>query len=58
MIKEIIASAGVNAFAEAALVIFFVVFVSVLWKVMRGTDKKEFEQIANLPLDDEMVKQE
>ena len=49
-LSDIMSAAGLAIYAEIALVIFFVVFLLVVWRVLRG--KREWQRARYLPLDD------
>jgi cbb3-type cytochrome oxidase subunit 3 len=49
-LSDIMSAAGLAIYAEIALVIFFLVFLLVVWRVLRG--KKEWNRARYLPLDD------
>ncbi len=52
-LSDIMSNMGLVGWAEAALVIFFAVFLIVAAQVLRKKNKQAFEQARYMPLDDE-----
>lgn len=52
MLHDVVAGSGLAIFAEVALVIFFVTFLVVLFRVM-GRKRSHYDELARMPLDDE-----
>ena len=52
-IKDIMARSDLTVYAEVALVLFFVTFLFILWRVYSPSRRAEFRHMADLPLEDE-----
>lgn len=52
MLHDVVAGSGLAIFAEVALVIFFVTFLVVVFRVM-GRNRNHYDQLARMPLDDD-----
>lgn len=52
MLHDVVAGSGLAIFAEVALVIFFVTFLVVVFRVM-GRNRNHYEALARMPLEDE-----
>ena len=52
-LSEIMSHAGLAGYAVAALVIFVLVFVAVAIRVLSPSRKREYDEAARMPLDDE-----
>lgn len=52
-LTEIMSQAGLHAYAEAALVIFLVVFAAVVVRVFVARRASHYEHLRRLPLDDD-----
>lgn len=52
-LTEIMSNAGLSRYAEVALVLFFVAFVLIVWRIYAPSRKRALEQAARLPLDDD-----
>jgi cbb3-type cytochrome oxidase subunit 3 len=52
-LSEIMSNAGLAFYAEVGLVIFFVVFVAVAFRVLSPARKAGYDAAARMPLDDE-----
>jgi hypothetical protein len=50
-LTEIMSNAGLSAYAEVALLLFFFAFVVILWRVFRPSRKRELESHGTMPLD-------
>lgn len=51
-IADVVANSGLHGYAEIALVIFFIVFVAIAFRVLL-TPRKDLERAAHMPLDDD-----
>lgn len=51
MKRDVMQAAGLESFAELAIIIFFVTFAVIAIKTVL-TRKSSFEQVSNLPLDE------
>lgn len=49
-LADVMGSANLALYAEIALVIFFLVFLLIVWRVVRG--KEHWHRTRRLPLDD------
>jgi cbb3-type cytochrome oxidase subunit 3 len=52
-LSEIMSNAGLAGYAEVALIIFFVVFVAVAFRVLAPSRKAGYDKAARMPLDDD-----
>jgi cbb3-type cytochrome oxidase subunit 3 len=52
MLHDVVGGAGLAAFAEAALVLFLVVFVVISLRLL-AHKRGHYDEVARLPLDDE-----
>ena len=52
-LSDVVSHSGLALYAEIALVIFFVVFVVVLWRVFAPGRASEYEAARRLPLEDD-----
>ncbi len=52
-LSEIMSNAGLAFYAEVGLVIFFIVFVAVVFRVLSPARKAGYDAAARMPLDDE-----
>jgi cbb3-type cytochrome oxidase subunit 3 len=52
-LSDVVSHSGLALYAEVALVIFFVVFVVVLWRIFTPGRRSEYEAASRLPLDDD-----
>ena len=52
-LSEIMSNAGLAFYAEVGLVIFFIVFVAVAFRVLSPARKAGYDAAARMPLDDE-----
>jgi len=52
-LSDLMSHAGLHGYAEVALVIFFVVFLSVLLRVFAPSRKAEMDEMARKPLADD-----
>ncbi len=57
-LADVVAHSGLTFYAEAALVIFFGVFVAVLVRTFDPRRRRELDADARLPLDDDTPNQE
>lgn len=53
-LSEIMSHAGLAGYAEVALIIFFIVFVAVAFRVLSPARKAEYAAASRMPLDDEL----
>ncbi len=51
-LSDIMANAGLSAYAEIALVIFLVAFLLITVSVFAPSRKQEFDEASRMPLDD------
>ncbi len=51
-LADVVAASGLHGYAEVALVIFFIVFVAIAFRVLL-TPGKDLERAAHMPLDDD-----
>jgi cbb3-type cytochrome oxidase subunit 3 len=52
-LSEIMSHAGLALYAEVGLVIFFLVFVAVAFRVLSPSRKAAYDAASRMPLDDE-----
>ena len=52
-LSDLMSHAGLHGYAEVALVLFFVVFVAIVLRVYAPSRKREMDDMARKPLDDE-----
>ncbi|MHC4975304.1 MAG: hypothetical protein ACYTF7_01710 [Planctomycetota bacterium] len=52
MFMRIITSVDISFYPQAAMVIFLLVFVFVLWRAIRLNTREDVSRLANLALDD------
>ncbi len=52
-LSDIMGAADLSAFAEVSLVIFVTVFLAIAVRVLWPGQKKHFERLGKMPLDDE-----
>ena len=52
-LTEIMSNAGLSRYAEAGLLLFFLAFLLILWRIFRPGQRRSLEQQAMLPLDDD-----
>lgn len=52
-LTEIMSASGLSRYAEVALVLFFVAFLLIVWRIFRPSKKREFDRAATLPLDED-----
>lgn len=50
-LTEIMSAAGLSGYAEVALVLFFLAFLGILWRVFRPSRRQELERHKTMPLD-------
>lgn len=51
-LSDVVGAAGLQGYAEVALVLFLVVFIAVVARAL-GRRRQELDRIARLPLDDD-----
>lgn len=52
-LTEIMSAAGLSRYAEIALVLFFLAFIAIVWRIYMPSRKRDFDRAATLPLDDD-----
>lgn len=52
-LTEIMSAAGLSGYAEVALVLFFVAFILIVWRIFMPSRQREFDRAATLPLDED-----
>lgn len=52
-LTEIMSAAGLSGYAEVALVLFFLAFLIIVWRIFMPSRKREFDRAASLPLDED-----
>ncbi len=52
-LTEIMSGAGLSRYAEVGLVLFFIAFVIILWRIYLPSRKAKWERDARLPLNDQ-----
>ncbi|HSA56720.1 MAG TPA: cbb3-type cytochrome c oxidase subunit 3 [Gemmatimonadaceae bacterium] len=52
-LTEIMSGAGLSRYAEIALVLFFLAFLVILWRIYAPSRRRALERASRLPLDDE-----
>jgi cbb3-type cytochrome oxidase subunit 3 len=52
-LTDIMSAAGLSRWAEAALLLFIVAFVAIVWRIFLPSRKRSYEDAARLPLDDD-----
>ena len=52
-LSDIMSAANLSWYAEVALVLFFLAFLIIVWRVFRPSKRAEWEKPARMPLDDE-----
>lgn len=52
MLSNMVSQAGLDFFPSVALVIFLMVFVVIVWRLMRPANQPLWQAMAQLPLDD------
>lgn len=51
-LADVVSGAGLAAYAEVALLLFFIVFIAILLRIM-ATKKQSLDRAAHLPLEDD-----
>jgi cbb3-type cytochrome oxidase subunit 3 len=51
-LTELMSNAGLSRYAEVALLLFFLAFLLILYRVFRPSNRQRLERQAMLPLDD------
>lgn len=52
-LSDIMGHAGLSAYAEVALILFFAAFLAILVRTLRWTDRTELDRVSRLPLEDD-----
>ena len=52
-LSDIVSAAGLSWYAEVALVLFFLAFLVVLWRVFKPSLKAKYDRAARMPLDED-----
>lgn len=52
-LTEIMSGAGLSRYAEIALVLFFLAFLVILWRIYAPSRKRALERAARIPLHDD-----
>jgi cbb3-type cytochrome oxidase subunit 3 len=52
-LSDIVGGSGLAWYAEVALVLFFLAFLLVVWRVFKPSLKAKYDRAARMPLDDE-----
>ena len=52
-LSDIVSAAGLSWYAEVALILFFLAFLVVLWRVFKPSLKAKYDRAARMPLDDD-----
>lgn len=52
-LTEIMSAAGLSRYAEVALVLFFLAFLVILWRIYAPSRKRALERASRIPLDDD-----
>lgn len=51
-LSDVLRDLGADGFGQAALLLFFVTFVSIAWHTYSRKRKAEYERVSRLPLED------
>ena len=54
-LTDIMSGAGLSIYAQIALVIFVAVFVAIVLRTFAPSRRKEMDELARLPLEDERI---
>ena len=52
-LTDIMSGAGLSRYAEVGLILFFIAFLVIIWRIYRPSKKSQYDKAARMPLDDE-----
>jgi len=52
-LTDVVSHAGLHGYAEIAMILFFLAFLTIVLRVMAPSRKREMDRMARLPLDDD-----
>jgi cbb3-type cytochrome oxidase subunit 3 len=52
-LSEIVSGAGLSAYAEIAMLLFFLAFLGILWMVFAPRFRAKYDAASRMPLDDD-----